>query len=275
LPGPIHTLNIVWGCAKVSAGCKNCYAEAWAKRMGHAVWGEGGERRTFPHDGKHWRDPHTWNAKAQKAGVRARVFCSSMADVFEDHPVLAAERPFLWETIAETPWLDWQLLTKRPENVAGMVPWGDDWPANVWLGTTTENQEMLDQRLLVLCSRPARVRFLSVEPQLEEVDLQHTLAVIRDVSYRPDGWVSIGLSRPIIDWVIVGGESGAGARTFQVQWAEDIVRECERWDVACFVKQLGAAPRTGDFLHTLGNKKGADPAEWPAHLRVREFPVPR
>jgi hypothetical protein len=117
-----HTFSPWWGCSHVSPGCVRCYAEVWAKRTGHDVWGAKGDRRTFPE--KHWREPLAWNAAAQRAGERRRVFCASMADVFEDHPALPPERAKLWPLIEATPNLDWLLLTKRIENVAGMAPWG-------------------------------------------------------------------------------------------------------------------------------------------------------
>src|SRR5207253_8858666 len=105
------SFNPWWGCSHVSSGCVHCYAEAWAKRTGHRVWGAHGQRRTFGEP--HWAEPLAWNAAARRAGERRRVFCASMADVFEDHPALVAERAKLWALIRATPWLDWQLLTKR------------------------------------------------------------------------------------------------------------------------------------------------------------------
>src|SRR4051794_13231176 len=97
------TFNPWWGCAKVSPGCTNCYAESFAKRTGHKVWGVAGERRIFGE--KHWNEPRKWNRDAEKAGERHRVFCASMADVFEDHPIAEVERPKLWRLIEQTPWL--------------------------------------------------------------------------------------------------------------------------------------------------------------------------
>lgn len=98
-----HTWNPWWGCVKVSQGCEHCYAETFAKRTGHSIWGPAKttQRRTF--GDKHWAEPLKWDADAAKAGERHRVFCASMADVFEDHPQLHAERPRLWSLIAQTP----------------------------------------------------------------------------------------------------------------------------------------------------------------------------
>ena len=140
------TFNPWWGCVKVSEGCQNCYAETFAKRTGHAIWGPAAttQRRTF--GDKHWQEPLKWNADAVKAGERRRVFCASMADVFEAHPQLHTERALLWAMIEQTPALDWLLLTKRPENITRMVPprWLEDgpgwpgpgWPRNVMTGTS-------------------------------------------------------------------------------------------------------------------------------------------
>ena len=114
-----HTFNIVWGCTKVSPGCKHCYAEGTAVWRGHDVWGPDKPRRLL--SDAYWREPLKWNAAAQAAGKTARVFCSSMADVFEDREGLD-ERAKLWPLIEETPWLRWLLLTKRPENVRDTVP---------------------------------------------------------------------------------------------------------------------------------------------------------
>src|SRR5687767_6851032 len=105
-----HTFNPWWGCTKVSPGCQNCYAERLSTRYGHDVWGPGAKRRTFGED--HWKEPLRWEAEAARTGVRARVFCASMADVF-DKDAPAKERKRLWKLIAKTPHLDWLLLTKR------------------------------------------------------------------------------------------------------------------------------------------------------------------
>ena len=137
-----HTFNPWWGCTKVSEACKNCYAEAWSKRVGQKVWGPKAERRFF--GDRHWLEPVKWNADALAAKTRRRVFCASMADVFEERDSLNVWRSKLWELIEATPQLDWLLLTKRPEFVAGLTRWGDSWPRNVWLGTTVENQDAAD-----------------------------------------------------------------------------------------------------------------------------------
>jgi len=213
-----HTFNVAWGCTKVSPACTNCYAEAWAKRAGHEVWGPQQPRRTFGE--KHWSEPLKWNAAAQKAGERRRVFCSSMADVFEDHPTIAEERLKLWPLIEATPWLDWLLLTKRPENFNSFAPehWRKGWPTNAWPMTTAENQHFANIRIPELLKVPASVHGVSMEPLLEPVDL-------RQIPYRNTyvldslkGDVRGTITRDIyhigsnVSWVIVGGESGPNAR---------------------------------------------------------------
>jgi len=247
-----HTFNPWWGCSNVSPGCVNCYAHTWAKRTGFDLWGAKGERQTFPE--KHWREPLAWNAAAQRAGERRRVFCASMADVFEDHPALPPERARLWSLIEATPNLDWLLLTKRIENVASMVPWGSEWPENVWTGCSVENQEWADRRIPILLELPAVVRFLSVEPMIGPVDLHRWLR--RD---------SLRL------WVINGGESGHGARRMDPEWARSLLAQCATAGVPYLFKQTGAvlAREWG-----LRDAKGEGMAEWPPDLRVRQWPEP-
>lgn len=305
---PGYTFNPWWGCEKISPGCAHCYAEAWAKRTGKNVWGASADRRFF--GPKHWGEPRKWAAAAAKAGQRRKVFCASMADVFEDRADLEPERQKLWKLIRETAalksdgspvlpenraeamrvgvWgLDWLLLTKRPENILRMCP--PDVLQLVWAGTTVEDQPRGDARVLDLVKvQGARVRFLSVEPQLGPVKIRPTWL----------GWTGkrSGLPHPLsraleslgdlpgVDWVIVGGESGPGSRPFDLAWARSIVAQCRDAGVPVFVKQLGAKPEsvTLDFDHERGpevveplrlkDAKGGDPLEWPKDLRVREFP---
>ncbi len=225
-----HTFNIAWGCFKVSPGCAHCYADTLSRRYGHDVWGppKTTARRTF--GDKHWAEPLKWNAKAEMDGVRRRVFCSSMCDVFEDHPTIDAEREKLWPLIRATPWLDWQLLTKRPERIAANLPsdWGNGY-ANVWLGTSVESQDYA-YRVEYLKFVPAVVRFVSAEPLLGRFDLGG------------QAWE--------IDWLIVGGESGPGARPMDIDWARSLRDECADSGAAFFLKQLGG----------VRDKRGADAA---------------
>jgi len=322
------TFNPWRGCTKVSAGCAHCYAEAGSKRNPKVLgeWGPSGTRVLASE--ARWDEPWGWNNKSGQEGTTHRVFCASLADVFEDHagqmvnhrgerlwwhPTDADQKPYtpadkaghlpgnphgefrpytlaeararLWRKIAATPYLTWQLLTKRPENVARMVPdgWLLGWPKNVWLGTSVENQEAADERIPHLLNVPAAVRFLSCEPLLGPVDLEATAL--------HDGCDHMGadcVARRRLHWVIIGGESGPHARPCDVAWVRSLVRQCKAAGVACFVKQLGAdvvdlnhadvdsgwPPDARFALITalLRDPKGGDPDEWPEDLRVREFP---
>jgi protein gp37 len=217
-----HTFNPWWGCKKVSAACDNCYAELWAKRMGHQLWGLDAPRRFF--SDAHWREPVKWDEEAQANGRRDRVFCASMADVFERRADLNSERLRLWELIDKTPNLDWLLLTKRPQNVKKIAPWGSQWPANVWLGTTVENQILAEKRLPFLLRIPAAVRFLSCEPLLGKLNLRQWF---RKKNFYP------------IDWIIAGGESGGGSRPMHPDWPADLLNQCQAFDVPFHFKQWG------------------------------------
>ena len=124
-----HTFNPWWGCAKVSPACKHCYAETWAKRVGKDLWGAKSPRRFF--SDAHWREPFKWNAEAVTLGERRRVFCASMADVFEARAELDPWRDKLWTVIEATPALDWLLLTKRPHRIASYAPWSAWWTASI------------------------------------------------------------------------------------------------------------------------------------------------
>ena len=211
-----HTFNPWWGCVRVSPACAHCYAETWARRLGADLWGRGAERRFFRDD--HWRHPVRWNAEAARAGARRRVFCASMADVFESRAELNPWRARLWPLIEQTPWLDWLLLTKRPQNIRRMMPWQSEWPSNVWLGTTAENQKFANLRIPQILEFPARIHFISAEPLL--------------------GPLSISQWRKI-DWVIAGGESGHGARPTDPGWIRSLRDECDSAGVAFHFKQWG------------------------------------
>ncbi len=213
-----HTFNPWWGCAKVSPACDRCYAEAWAKRTGHGVWGPRAPRRLFGDD--HWRRPLRWNRDAARSGRRARVFCASMADVFEWRADLRGPRRRLWALVEATPNLDWLLLTKRPHLARRLAPWGTDWPDHVWLGATVENQRFAGKRIPFLLDTPSRYRFLSCEPLLGPIDLAEWI----------DG----------LDWVIAGGESGAGARPAHPDWIRGLRDQCAAAGAAFHFKQWGA-----------------------------------
>jgi len=228
------TFNPWIGCTRVSPGCQHCYAEAFAKRYGKADWGPTAQRvRT---SAANWRKPIIWNRKAEAEGIRRRVFCSSLADVFEDNGQLVDWRAELFGMIEQTPALDWLLLTKRPENVLDMIPdiWlGDGWPGNVWIGTSVENQAMADKRIPELVQIPAPVRFLSCEPLLGPVDLLPHL-------YNPIHFDYQTEETPVeIDWVIVGGESGPQARPMNPYWVRLLRDQCVDAGVPFHFKQWG------------------------------------
>jgi protein gp37 len=249
-----HTFNPWWGCTKVSAACKNCYAERFAKRTGRAAWGDDAPRVVG--SDKLWSEPRRWNLEAWEQKERKRVFCASMADVFEGRSDLDVHRARLWELIADTPMLDWLLLTKRPENIKAMVPaeWQRTMPFNVWLGTTVENAEEADRRIHHLYELEPTVRFLSCEPLLGALPLNRVrfpgamLDVLAGCGVATRG--TCGQSIPNvfikpIDWVIAGGESGPGARPMHPDWARMLRDECRESRVAFFMKQWGEWAEAG------------------------------
>ena len=232
-----HTFNPWIGCVKVSPGCQHCYAEAQNKRWGKDLWGVDKPRQIT--SAAYWHQPLEWNDKAEVDGERRRVFCASMADVFEDREDLIEPRARLWNLIAATPALDWLLLTKRPENLLRMVPWmasdGMPWP-NVWLGTSCEDQRRADERIPHLLSVPAVVRFLSCEPLLGPVTLRDEWRMPRFADDDPRSLRADGRG---VDWVIAGGESGHGARPMHPGWARSLRDQCEEFGVSFFFKQWG------------------------------------
>ena len=231
-----HSFNPWRGCTKVSAGCARCYAETLTKRWGKSLWGPTAPRLVT--SAAYWKQPVKWNREAQVKGVRRRVFCGSMCDVFEDHPTANETRPRLWDLIASTPHLDWLLLTKRPENISALRPrpagwksmmpemWGNGWH-NVWLGTSIEDMRV-SSRAVDLRAVSARVRFISYEPALGPLD---------------------GMDLDGIHWVIYGGESGPGHREDNPEWARSMRDRCKSAGVSFFFKQRsGARPATEPTL---------------------------
>lgn len=324
-------------------------------------WGPDGTRVMAAAD--MWRQPIKWNAAAEKAGERRRVFCASLADVFEDWqgPILDAQgqricvyrpnngvittlpyvydppancdfmtmdwmRRTLFQLIDRTPWLDWLLLTKRPENVQRMWPaaWaGPDFPGdtresdgqtfsyyrpNVWLLTSVSDQATADAMIprLLECRVLCPVLGVSLEPMLGRVDLTNFGfcggANPRPVTRLSDGWLidhqnggarwhPADMSfRPMngIDFVIIGGESGPGARPFVMDWGAAVLQQCKAAGVAAFMKQVGSNPvgwiddqfpggysalgKHSEEWGPIKDSKGGVMEEWPLHLRVREFP---
>jgi protein gp37 len=238
-----HTFNHVRGCTKVSDGCKNCYAETLSGRNPKTLgeWGPKGKRVIASES--YWKEPLRWNKEAEQAGERRRVFCATLADVFEGPETMPADsledveraRHRLFRLIVDTPHLDWLLLTKRPENFRTLAPmnWQDECPSNVWIGTSVENQQAADERIPHLLNVPAKVRFLSCEPLLGPVEFSN-------VTNRSD-CVSV-LGKPAMEgihWVICGGESGPKARPMHMQWARSLRDQCQAAGVAFHFKQWG------------------------------------
>ena len=250
-----HNTHNQWiGCTKVSEECSHCYAEALMDhRFGRVQWGPKGDRSLTSEINR--RKPLVWNRKAALAGIRERVFCSSLADVFEGREELAPWREDLFYIISETPSLDWLLLTKRPENIGVMLPetWGLGWE-NVWLGTSAGLQKRWDERIPLLREVPAAIRFVSVEPMLGPIDV------------RPE------LMKGGIDWVICGGESGREARAMELEWVRDVRDACKEFGVAFFMKQKGEV-----LARAMGcdHPKGEEPSEWPEDIRIQQFPEPQ
>lgn len=243
------TFNAWWGCVEVSPACDNCYAREVSKRFwpSQDLWGKDAPRRFFPE--KHWSQLVSWNDSAAKKGKVRKVFVNSMSDLFEDRRDLDGPRDKLFEIMEKTPSLIYQLLTKRADKINGMVPlrWTKDgWPKNVWMGVTAENQRRWDERVPLLMETVAVVKWVSAEPLLGDLVANY------------EG----------IDWVVVGGESGS-ARRMAPEWVSNILVRCTSAGTKFFFKQKG------DVLAAelkCKDKKGKDPSEWPAWMRVQEFP---
>lgn len=282
-----HTFNPWTGCTKVSPACDHCYAEGWAKRSGMVQWGAHAERRRTT--ASNWRMPEKWNRQAQiqhdawegfkttNPGLtdeqlqtqgfikpqRPRVFCASLADVF-DNAVPTEWRIDLMNLILRTPHLDWLLLTKRIGNAAEMLEtafravhhqregWADNVPPNVWIGATICNQEEADRDIPKLLQVPAERRFLSMEPLLGAVYLDGTNGHVEALA----GWWRH------IDWVIVGGESGADARPMHTGWAQALRDQCHAAGVPFLFKQWGEwrEPLAGEEFDTSMGREAKPPA---------------
>ena len=228
------TFNPWIGCTKISPACDNCYAAALDKRTGGDHWGNVPRRRT---SAQNWNQPRRWQRQAKsfyaEHGRRRRVFCASMADVF-DNQVDPAWRDDLWALIRDCPDLDWLLLTKRPQNIAKMKPvFWDDVRASIWLGTTVEDEARAEKNIQHLIEHDSAVRFISNEPMLGAI--------------RTDFWLkahrfylsSICEELYPIDWWICGGESGPNARPMHPEWVRDVRDACAEAAVPFLFKQWG------------------------------------
>lgn len=290
--GTTHT-GFSWnpwiGCTKVSAGCKNCYAErendlyGWNK----AGWGKGIPRHRT--SAENWRKPFKWNLEAQKLGVRLKVFCLSLGDIL-DEEVDQIWRDQVWKIIEITQNLDWLLLTKRllpsdRENRFPVASWmRKRFPENVWLLSSVEDQETADLRIPILLTyrNLVKVLGLSIEPLIAPVTLSRWLRfcpVCGEIpAFRSDDWeredqnwihkhsatdrtLAIPLGKFGLDWVIVGGESGPDCREMMTDWALDLKHECKDNNVPFFFKQMGGYPY-----------KRTDPGYFHEDLNIREFP---
>lgn len=250
-----HTFNPFIGCSRVDQLCKFCYAEHFSNRYGYAKWGPSGKReRTSP---ANWRKPYQWCRKAKKLGIRYKVFCASLSDVFDDHESIKQEwRDELWKIIRETPNLDWQLLTKRPENFEKFLPadWGQGYP-NVWLGVSAGDQAGANIRIPILTRTPAFVRFISCEPMLGPVDLS-------------------AFETEKINQIVSGGESGAVSkiRKLDLLWIKGLKEQCEKYNIRFYFKQLGSILAKE---YRMRDKWGADFDNYPQQLdwiKVRQVP---
>lgn len=268
-----NTWNPWVGCDKVSPGCDNCYMFRDQERFGHDP---NVLRRTK--EGTFNR-PLVWHRNLT-AGEKLRIFTCSWSDWF--HKDADDWRADAWEIIRQTPNLIYQILTKRPNLIASRLPedWGDGWD-NVWLGVSAENQEWFDRRWRALDHVPAKTKFVSYEPSIGPVSVRQFLG--------QPGNGHVGVP----DWVIVGGESGPGARFFDPAWAKVLIEESADLGFKVFVKQMGKLPvvqanmdwpegtateRLSPLVPKrqvakLKDKKGGDMAEWPESVRVREYPV--
>jgi protein gp37 len=233
------TVNFWIGCTRVSAGCRFCYMFRDAQR--------------YSFDASHLRrtKPETFN-RALSVHEPKLIFTCSWSDFF--HQSADQWRADAWDVIRRTPWHRWQILTKRPERILSCLPddWGDGWD-NVWLGTTVENNQSVS-RIHLLKQVPAKVRFISAEPLLENVDFQSL-----------DG----------IHWLILGGESGNNTGAFQYRpmdlaWLESGIQQCKAQNIPVFVKQLGTHQKQ---ILELKDRHGGDISEWPQQYQIREMPI--
>lgn len=309
-----HTWNPVRGCSRVSKGCEHCYAEGVARRFsGPGQPYEGLVR--LDADGKakaqwngtvrviseHLGDPLRW--------TRPRlVFVNSMSDLFHENLAFEAIAS-IFGVMYASPQHTFQILTKRPERARDFFAWvaerrgkrwreatgeyptdeclnwaRDGFPVlrNAWLGVSVEDQESANKRIPILMELPATVRWVSYEPAIGPLRFDQVPGQSR-------------VGAPVPDWIVVGGESGPGARDFELAWARSVIEQCRIPGVRVFVKQVGARPvyeykdlsenqfaaldasedgyhRGDPVVMRLANKKGGDMAEWPEDLRVREWP---
>jgi protein gp37 len=247
-----HTWNPVTGCTPISEGCEHCYAARMAKRLAG--------RCGYPHDDP-FRPGTVHSSKMDyplKLKNSAMIFVCSMGDLFhESMPADVIEKIF--EYMRDTPWHTFLVLTKRPSNVVRYLEWrqrewlapqeNSVWPSHVWLGVTSENQARADERIPILLSIPAAVRFVSVEPMLGPVDLSSYIPSADGFVASSNGPMHIDDGAPCISWVICGGETGPGARPMHPDWARSLRNQCKAAGVPFFMKKMsGGVVPTRDLM---------------------------
>jgi protein gp37 len=285
---PIRGIRGKWSCVKVSPGCEHCYAEALNVRFGGPAYKVGADELRL--DEAILEQPLRWRRPR-------RIFVCSMTDLFEErsHVDWIAR---VFRVMAQARQHTFQVLTKRADRARDVLnsrhflaESDGPWPLrNVWLGVSAEDQQRADERIPDLLRTPAAVRWVSLEPLLGPIDLRHLVAagtIFCGADALDDP--GMGLFGTRLDWVVVGGESGPGARPCDLAWIRSVRDQCRAAGVPCFVKQLGARPVTSPEPgcdtdckgHPIGkieggalrSRKGGDPQEWPPDLRVREWPT--
>ncbi len=307
--------NPVRGCSVISPGCHNCYAMKQAHRFSGTGKPYDGLTKLTVASGPQWNGEVRFIESMLDQPLRwtrpRRIFVNSMSDLFHDG-VSNEQIAAVFGVMAASPQHTFQVLTKRPERMREWFRWyeGDSgagasataavfaaedatgrnldvdhfcdarWPLpNVWLGVSAEDQKRWDERVPVLVDTPAALCWVSAEPLLGPIDMSGGI-------WEPPGsyFQLPGMSEPqwdsgngFLDWIVVGGESGSGARPCRIEWVFNMVEQCRRAGVPIFVKQMGSnarAFRTGSRI-TWMTTKGGDPEEWPPELRVRQYPEVR
>ncbi len=267
------TWSPVTGCSPVSTGCKNCFAKRMAKRLaGRFGYPEAPhEFDVTLHEDK-LEQPLRWKKPRM-------IFVVSMGDLFhEDVPSRFIKRD-VWNVMVDAKQHIFQLLTKRPDRMLALLGNHTPWPSNVWAGTSVENADHL-WRVEKLLQCPAAVHFVSLEPLLAPIDIRQYLFERLSLSTHPARIDWKGTVLPALNWTIIGGESGPGARPMNPQWARDIVVQCQEANVPAFVKQMGTywakyEEPDGPWCTSVkqrGDTKGTQMEYWPEALRVREMP---
>jgi len=266
-------------CTRISPGCTNCYASVINRRFGT------GAEYTVPNLAEHefYIDERILEQPLRRKKP-ARIFVGDMFDLFHE-AISDADLSYVFATMMDATQHTFQLLTKRAARMRDFVgKWCNTAEPNIWLGVSVESQQYADERIPLLLQTPAEVRFLSVEPMLEAVDLTQFLwgKVVGCKTCPQDADCVCGymtrplLGEPAISWVICGGESGPGARPFNLAWAESLLEQCRAAGIPFFMKQVGSFPVTREGVALrVRDRKGGNLDEWEPVLRVREFPSPK